>query len=407
MTNHLLFREYPLRAVLAEREHELREEIDAIDGTRLLNTSVDDLCDYVVSKYAVRVPQLDEDGIQVDHKETKVDVGGSRIYSVDKHEPLYVPGTSFYYYVPFAGEPLLFECRPSHYDFNPPRACVSQEEIVLIYTTTGHDAKGTRSSFERDIGHIREYLGWVATDVKPFNTSLRGKVRARVEARREKLLKDQGVVASLGFPLRRRTDAPRTYVSPVVRRKVRPTLPPASSEPYIPEPTLDMQEYEHILSIIQNMVMVMERSPKAFRDMSEEDIRQHFLVQLNGHYEGQATGETFNFEGKTDILIREKGKNIFIAECKVWRGPKSLKGAIDQILGYATWRDTKLAILIFNRRGAFSDVVTKIPAAVKAHPNFKRELLFGQETGYRCVIRHRDDPNREMILTVLAFEVPA
>jgi hypothetical protein len=38
--------------------------------------------------------------------------------------------------------------------------------------------------------------------------------------------------------------------------------------------------------------------------MREEDLRQHFLVQLNGQYEGQATGETFNFQGKTDILIR-------------------------------------------------------------------------------------------------------
>jgi hypothetical protein len=58
--------------------------------------------------------------------------------------------------------------------------------------------------------------------------------------------------------------------------------------------------------------------------MKEEDLRQHFLVQLNGQYEGRATGETFNFEGKTDILIRAERKNIFIAECKFWDGPDSL-----------------------------------------------------------------------------------
>src|SRR5260370_4966399 len=54
--------------------------------------------------------------------------------------------------------------------------------------------------------------------------------------------------------------------------------------------------------------------------MGEEDLRTHFLVQLNGVYEGQATGETFNFEGKTDILIRADGGNIFIAERKFWSG---------------------------------------------------------------------------------------
>ena len=42
------------------------------------------------------------------------------------------------------------------------------------------------------------------------------------------------------------------------------------------------------------MVKVMERSPKAFHGLDEEGIRSHFLVQLNGHYEGQATDETFN-----------------------------------------------------------------------------------------------------------------
>ena len=79
-----------------------------------------------------------------------------------------------------------------------------------------------------------------------------------------------------------------------------------------------MEEYEEILRIMRNMVQGMELSPRAFVGMQEEDLRTHFLVQLNAQYEGQATGETFNFEGKTDILIRVQGKNIFIAECKFW-----------------------------------------------------------------------------------------
>jgi hypothetical protein len=49
------------------------------------------------------------------------------------------------------------------------------------------------------------------------------------------------------------------------------------------------------------------------------------LVQLNGQYEGQATGETFNFQGKTDILIRVDGQNIFVAECKYLARSKELR----------------------------------------------------------------------------------
>jgi hypothetical protein len=249
-------------------------------------------------------------------------------------------------------------------------------------------------------------LQWIDVDARNFNSTLHEYAKGQIEKRREKLLKDQGLVAGLGFPLRQRPDAPQTYTAPSIRRKLELRPPAAKTQPFVPEPVLDMGEYEHILSVARNMVTVMERSPRAFKDMQEEDLRQHILVQLNGHYEGLATGETFNYEGKTDILIREDGKNVFIAECKFWDGPKSLSDAMDQVLSYASWRDTKVAIFVFNRNRNFSQVVGKVPEVVGAHPNFKRSAPYGDETGFRAVLSHRDDPNRELLLTVLAFDIP-
>ena len=78
------------------------------------------------------------------------------------------------------------------------------------------------------------------------------------------------------------------------------------------------------------MTLVMERSPSAFAKMEEEHIRFHYLVQLNGQYDGAAVGEAFNFQGKTDILVRHQNHNLFIAECKFWSGPKGLKETVDQ-----------------------------------------------------------------------------
>lgn len=112
----------------------------------------------------------------------------------------------------------------------------------------------------------------------------------------------------LWVPLKQRSNAPQTYVAPEVRRKIRPTLPAVRSGSFTPEPALSTPDYEHILKVIDDMEQVMERSPSAFASIDEESLRSHFLVQLNGHYEGQATGETFNYEGKTDILIRVNGK---------------------------------------------------------------------------------------------------
>jgi hypothetical protein len=154
------------------------------------------------------------------------------------------------------------------------------------------------------------------------------------------------------------------------------------------------------------MAQVMKRSPSAFNAIDEESLRSHFLVQLNGHYQGQATGETFNYSGKTDILLRVQDRNIFVAECKYWSGAKKLSETLDQLLSYSSWRDTKVALIIFNRRKNFSNVLQEIVPTVQKHPNYKRTIQIAGETRFRFILSHRDDPAREMIVTVLAFDVP-
>ena len=406
-TDAPLFSDYDLQELLKQQEMKLFEEIDGIDANGLLNTDVEDLCEQFYQKYNIAPLQLREDQTTVDQREAKVDVSQDTLRFIpDRSRPVYVKGTEIRFFIPYNGDPNLFQCRPSVFTSCPPLATVHANEIIISFTTVEHDANTVRAEFDRTLAEIRQHIQWIASDVSQFNASLRDKVRQRIDARRKKLLKDQGLVASLGFPLRRRADAPQTYVVPTLRRNVVPR-PRSSSPPSMPEPTLAMKEYENILFIISNMAKVIERSPHAFKQMREEDLRQHFLVQLNGQYEGQATGETFNFEGKTDILIRVEGKNIFIAECKFWRGPDSLRRATDQILSYVSWRDTKTALLVFNRGKNFSRVLAQIPEVIKAHPNFEREMPYDSETGFRYVLRHRDDPTRTLILTVLAFEVPA
>lgn len=151
----------------------------------------------------------------------------------------------------------------------------------------------------------------------------------------------------------------------------------------------------------------MEQSPKAFETMGEEDLRTHFLVQLNAQYEGRATGETFNFQGKTDILIRVDGRNVFVAECKFWGGEKQFLETIDQLLSYLSWRDTKAAVLIFNRNVNFSEVLRKITENSVKHGCYKRTLQTADESNFRYVFHQTNDLNRELILSILAFDVPA
>jgi hypothetical protein len=402
-----LFTQRDLIGFLFGKEHSLLKEITEIDGNQLLNISVEDWCNYFEEKYKVDSIILKESDISIEPKETDVDI------SHDPHRripaslsPFYVKGVEITYFVPFEGDPELIQCRPSTFSLNPPYGTIQPDKIILTYTRTDHNAEAIKADFSRDLSSIRQYLKLIEGEVLAFNGSIRVKAQSQIDTRRQKLLNDQKLVASLGFPLRHRNNAPQTFVVPTVRRKIQMPIPSSNAQ-FGPEPTIDMQEYESILSIISNMVKVIERSPKAFKDIHEEDLRQQFLVQLNGQYEGQATGETFNFQGKTDILIRHEDKNIFIAECKFWDGPESLRQAVDQLLGYVTWRDTKTALLIFNRNKNFSLVLSKIPEVIKAHPNFKKEIAYSSESGFRYVLHHKDDKSRDIILTVLAFEVPA
>ena len=204
-----------------------------------------------------------------------------------------------------------------------------------------------------------------------------------------------------------RPGAAEVLTPPLGRRRVRVQRPVAKPEQFAPEWALAEEEYNGILEILERMAILIERNPRTFARLDEEELRDHFLLQLNGNYEGEATGETFNAQGKTDILIRHEGKNVFIAECTFWHGPKSCSEALDQLLSYTSWRDTKTALLVFNRNGNHTDVLQKVDETVAQHPSFKRALGKRGETHFRYVLHQPGDVNREAIVSVLAFDVPS
>ena len=404
---NFLFSEYDWFSVDQHQRAQLQEEVANLDGNRLLNTSMDDLCAYFVERYRVDIPILKRDEIEVDQRETQIDVSKDPMRAIyDRSQPVYVTGTEIEIIVPFIGDAEVFTITPAIYSLNPPRGIIKNGMLILLINGVDLDADQVSKEIESRLDSIDSHLTSLRGGADRLNNELDSIARQAIEQRRKKLLADQNLVASLGFKLKRRSDSPNTYTAPEVRRKITPKLPSASSVPYKPEPTLDEPDYEHILEVIENMAQVMERSPSAFSTMDEESLRSHFLVQLNGHYEGQATGETFNYEGKTDILIRSEGKNIFIAECKYWGGPNTLTAAIDQLLDYSSWRDTKVAVIVFNKNKDFTNVLGSIRSTTKEHPNCKRELDQRSETSFRFIFSHRDDTNREMIFTVTAFDVP-
>lgn len=145
-------------------------------------------------------------------------------------------------------------------------------------------------------------------DVDQHNRTAPDAIREALRRKRKLAESSTGVLAARGIPVKRRGEPP-AFAVPVQRRKQPTRRPAVAAGKYEPEPVLDEKEYEHILGILRSKFLVMERDPGALATLDEENIRTHFLLQLNGHYEGGATGETFNHAGKTDILIRSGDRN--------------------------------------------------------------------------------------------------
>jgi hypothetical protein len=346
--------------------------------------------------------------MQVDQHEAKRDVSNdpNRFAFVMRSGPAYVTGTEVVVEIPFSGDAALFKVRPSTYTSSPPQGEVRGNVLIFRMWTENAQAAQVRAQLDAWLAEVKRHLQWHCQTFHSFNESLASLTRAAISQRRDKLLASQNLVAGLGIPLKRRPDSIATYTAPEVKRKLTPKLPPASPGTFKPEPILEESEYQHILSVLEGMIRVMEQSPNVFHEIDEESLRTHFLVQLNGHDEGQAMGETFNYEGKTDIMIRSGERNIFVGECKFWGGPAKLTETINQLLGYLTWRDSKAAILIFNRNRDFSRVLAAIPGTMAAHPNFHRNEGKRGDTRFRFEFRHKDDAAKMIHITVMAFDIP-
>jgi len=396
--------------IFIELSLKISQEIFSLDFDSLLNTNPEDLADYFEQKYRLESVKINESDIKVYQESTRIDMTGEAdrcVIDNSKH-PYYFRGTLFSYHVPFSGDKELFQVRPIHGIYprgDSPRAIIKENHLILEFETATNDLEYIRIEFFHELDEIKKWLSWLEADIKLYNDEIKIIALSEIRKMRQRLFKVKGLVSDLDFTIQKRNYIP--FVVPDIKRQLHPVLPPMEDAPYFCGPALEIEKYENILSIISDTVAVISRSPHVFRSLSEEAIRNHFIIPLNAQYEGMVNGELFIFSGKTDIQLRERGKNVFTAECKFWRGPKALLDNINQLLQYSSWADGKLALLVFSRDRLFPSVVAKIPKAVRTHPNFYKQIDCEPENGFRFILTYPDDILKEVVLTVLVFEIPS
>ena len=407
-----LFNGYPLSTFLNNRYTELQEYIDSLTPV-VLERGLSVLLEEIESKFFLHVPLLEENKIHADYNEVS-------IIQNDFGRSVSVKATKFTFFMPFSGNLELLHHKPSCTNsLKPQIERIEQGQIIISITKASTQSENIKEELKGEKNNIKTFLSYVEDEVKGFymnkpeiesngmqvigfNYVVTATAKYELKKRQTKLQKDEDVFKKLGYPLKRKESTFPDYTAVPLQRKIKSI----SLQQQQSEPSLSDDDYEDILFLLSNMSLVMERCPEAFIKLNEESLRMHFLVQLNGLYEGQATGETFNAEGRSDILIRVSNKTIFIAECKFWDGEKTLTGAINQLLTYLCWRDTKAALIIFNRTPNFSSLLKKIPPVVEKHPNYKSTIKIESESSFQFILHQNDDIEREIKLAVLAFNVP-
>lgn len=405
----------------SEKDIELSVDNYLRDITSKLGNSI--VFDEEINTYLINIQQklkkepivIHEDRISHSYKDVPIDLRKINQAYYNGGTTLYIPeGTIFTFIIPISG--YTDELINSNYSYKKVYGFLDKTkniiEIEYYIPAQEADKINLQEEFDKNLKLINDGVVAINKKIADYNQKVLPIIEKCVKQKQESVKKMEILKKTIKYPLRKNEILPQTFVVPLERKKIQIQQSKIAISPIEETYIIDLKDYDNILKICSDMASVMERTPSAFAKIDEESLRIHFLVQLNGHYEGTATGETFNLGGKTDILIRQNNKNIFIAECKYWGGAKKHAETIDQILDYISYRDTKTAILVFVKNKDFTKTIEEMKKATKEHPNCIRQMenynppSNSEHSSFRYEFKNKIDSDKHFYLTTMAFHIP-
>jgi len=409
-TSQFIGGNYDVNSIKRSVEHNLNQIIAKNSYDYIINVDTDKLTSYLSQYYIKDNIVLYEDKISQNSDINNVNIyytNSEKLHSIRN-------GLIVTFFIPVSGD--IQELQNNKYwGRRTPIYGILKDNTIKVQYFIPEDSDNNfhpEEHFKENLSNLKKILDKINSEIDDINSQVIPIIKNCILEKQNKIKPLIEIKNSISYPMVKNGELPETFVVPLKKK----TLPILQTQKTINqqenEYTIDIKDYDNIIKICSDMALVMERSPKAFEKIEEEDLRMHFLVQLNGHYEGNATGETFNLGGKTDILIRKNNENIFIAECKYWHGEQKYLETIDQILDYISFRDTKTAILMFVKVVKdFSKIIEKINETSKKHPNFIKEVNDFvapnklNESSFRYLFKNNSDKSKTFYLTVMAFYI--
>lgn len=385
-------------------------EINSKSQNELLNISIEQYAEYLYSLHVIDFPLLDTSNYTISSYEKDIPASGfpAEFGIFDKNQT--IKRDIIVFHVPYKGDISYLQYRPSTFSLSyVPAPTIRDNEFLFEYINFYNDAAKIKKEFDNDLQTFKNSYDMLLADFKAYNDGLKNSIIREIYQRRQALLKKNNFLSSFNVPLKSSDKTPKTFTipSPKLREKITVSKPIASDSSFVPEPTLDYNNYVKILRIIDDVGRNFERLPSIYKGKEEENLRDHILMVLDPNFEyGSATGETFNKKGKTDILLRHESSVVFIAECKFWSGEKIFHKTLDQLLSYLTWRDSKTAVIIFVRNKEIVPVFKTIKDITPQHSCYITTKGQKAENWSEYIFHLPSDKNKEVVLSTLIFHLP-
>jgi hypothetical protein len=409
-----IFAQKRLSDYLEQRKSSVINSIQNEDENYLLNVNEDDYVTYKLSLAYVEPLEIYDDKVEV--SSTERDIPLETMYqnsSTFAFMPHVLRKSSYKkpvlkFHVPFSGSVELIKCTPNNQLVWSMEIELHDQEFCFEIINFDDNTESIQQQKDENLKKIMKQLQNINSEVKQYNIRLESEIKQVFNTRKKRILANSGVLASLGIPIKKANNVSSTFAipTPQIRKKIVVSKPTVKDIVFKPEPTIDEKIYYEILKSIHDVGKQFERLPSLYANKQEEPLRDHLLMMLEPNFEGSATGETFNKKGDADILLRYEGKNVFIAECKFWDGKVSFLKAISQLLGYLTWRDSKVAVIMFVDNQDFTSVLETAKKSIGEHPNYLDYVGETDETWFNYIFHLNDDRNRKIYLAVMFYHLP-
>ena len=380
----------------------MQKEINSLSKEYVLNVDEKEYNDYLIQRHSLEPLNVNFDS-ETFEEPTK---GKELLQDPFRGDHYEAEVYNFHIQYSFTGAASIFRLHPSTF-------VITGEEIFVNSSmgTVGFSFKMTQLNAEKfrqekDQRRSRAFanLNHANNDVHKWNQELPTKAKALFSNIKNKYINENSFFKEI--KLKTSTATSNVFSAPTLIKKTVTQPKISDKHEFTSEPAMAMSIYKEIISIIYSSGKNMEQKPALYIGKDEEGLRDQFLFVLESKYDGTTvTGETFNRNGKTDIILKyQDGTNLFIAECKIWHGSNEFHNAISQLFDrYLTWRDSKVALLLFVKNNKFSSVIDTIRSEAKNHPYFLKENGNSGESSFSYIFSLPQDKDRHVYLEIMAF----